>query len=437
VVRFPHAAACPTVPMNLNYARYIDKWAGLVICLVLFALERTVGRIFGRAIPSLLATTPPRDDTPPSPPRRILCIKFYGLGNAVMLLPVLAAVKRRFPEAEIDFLTFVNNLAILERSGVVTRVLGVDVSTTSGFLRTMWDAVRTLHRRRYDVVLDFEQFVKVSTVLAFLSGARERIGFNTDGQRRGFMYTKRVVYTDSDHMSAIFARLARPLGVEGELPVATLRLRDEERAKVRQFLAEAGLAPDHFPLVAMHPGIGMNFYRIPLKRWEPANFAAVADALAERYGAAVVFTGRGAEERRLIAEVRAHMRRPPIDACDRFTVCELAALLERCHFVVANDTSAMHLAALMGTPVVALFGPTAPLHYGPRGDRHIVLYRDLYCSPCLTNYNLKASRCLDPVCMRGIRPEAVLEAIATHYLGETATQRDWIRLRPAAAASAA
>jgi ADP-heptose:LPS heptosyltransferase len=97
----------------------------------------------------------------------------------------------------------------------------------------------------------------------------------------------------------------------------------------------------------------------------------------------------------------------------------------------------MHLAALMGTPVVALFGPTAPLHYGPRGDRHIVMYRDLYCSPCLTNYNLKMSRCLDPVCMRTIEPASVLAAIEAEYLGTTATHRDWLRGRPPRDASAA
>jgi ADP-heptose:LPS heptosyltransferase len=130
------------------------------------------------------------------------------------------------------------------------------------------------------------------------------------------------------------------------------------------------------------------------------------------------------------------MRHPAIDACDRFAVTDLAALLERCHLVVANDTSVMHLAALMGTPVVAIFGPTAPLHYGPRGDRHLVLYRDLYCSPCLTNYNLQMSHCLDPVCTRGIRPETVLDAIATHYLGETAAHRDWLRRRVRAASAA-
>jgi ADP-heptose:LPS heptosyltransferase len=186
----------------------------------------------------------------------------------------------------------------------------------------------------------------------------------------------------------------------------------------------------------MHLGIGMNFYRMPLKRWEPENFAAVADALARRWGAAIVVTGQGDEERRLAAEVAARTSHPIIDACDRFSVTELAALVDHCHFVVANDTSVMHLAALVGTPVVAVFGPTAPLHYGPRGDRNLVFYRDLYCSPCLTNYNLKVSRCLEPVCMRGIRPDDVVAAIEAHYVAPSATYRAWLEGRARAARAA-
>src|SRR5262249_1771781 len=160
-----------------------------------------------------LSTTPPALDEPPIAPRRILCMKFYGLGNAVMLVPVLEAVRRRWPGVEIDFLTMPGNVALLERSGVVTHAFAVDTSTVGRFARS-----RPMGGRRYDPVLDLEQFVKISSILAFFTGARERIGFNTDGQRRGFMYTRRVVYTDSDHMSAIFARLTRPLGVDGPLP---------------------------------------------------------------------------------------------------------------------------------------------------------------------------------------------------------------------------
>jgi ADP-heptose:LPS heptosyltransferase len=420
--------------MNLNTARYVDKWVGFTICLVLFAFDRLLGPLVGRRIPPLLATTPPVLGADVHHPRRILCMKFYGLGNAIVLLPVLEAVRRRWPDVEIDFLTMTGNVALLERSGVVTRVLSVDTATFPRFVRTMTAALRAIRRRGYDTVLDFEQFVKVSTVIAFLSGARERIGFNTDGQRRGFLYTTRVVYTDSDHMSAIFARLTRPLGVDGPLPAVTLPLHDSERETVRDFLAAAGVGAGQFPLVAIHLGVGLNFYKLPLKRWDVADFAVVADGLVERWGAAVVFTGQGAEERALVAQARAHMRHPAIDATDRFTVCELAALVDRCHFVISNDTSVMHLAALMGTPVAALFGPTSPLTYGPSGDRHLVFYRDLYCSPCLTNYNLKVSRCLDPVCMRGIRPETVLAAIEAHYLGDAAEHRDWLRGRAHTAA---
>ena len=422
--------------MDLNLARYVDKWIGLAICLVLFAWERLTQPWHGRPVRSLVSTTPPGLDEPPIHPRRILCMKFYGLGNAIMLISVLEAVRRRWPDVEIDFLTMPGNVPLLERSGVVTKAYAVDTKTVGRFASTMWAAIRTVRERGYDTVLDFEQFVKISSIIGFLSGAHERIGFNTDGQRRGFMYTRRVVYTDSDHMSLIFARLTRPLGVEGPLPDVRFPLRDDERHAARAFLAEAGVAPDHFPVVAVHLGIGMNFYTVPLKRWDPANFAAVADALAERHGAAIVFTGQGAEERQLIADARALMRHPSVDACDRFDVPGLAALIDHCHFVVANDTSVMHLAGLVGTPVVAIFGPTAPLHYGPRGDHNLVFYRDLYCSPCLTNYNLKVSRCLDNVCMRGIRPDEVTAAIEAHYLFASATHRDWLEGRARAARAA-
>src|SRR5215475_14068692 len=119
--------------MDLNIARYVDKWVGLAVCLFLFAIDRLLAPFTGRRVPPLFSTTPPRDDAPPPRPRRILCMKFYGLGNAVMLLPVLEAVRRRHPEAEIDFLTMAGNVGLLERAGVVTHAFGVDVSSIPRF----------------------------------------------------------------------------------------------------------------------------------------------------------------------------------------------------------------------------------------------------------------------------------------------------------------
>ena len=138
-----------------------------------------------------------------------------------------------------------------------------------------------------------------------------------------------------------------------------------------------------------------------------------------RYGATIVLTGKGAEERALVDRTLALMKEPAVDACDRLSVGELLALLRRCTLTVSNDTSVMHLSAAVRTPVVAFFGATSPLQYGPlEPERHVILYRDLYCSPCITNYNLKVSYCGDPVCIRGITVEETLRAIDERYLGQ-------------------
>ena len=415
--------------VNMNLARRIDTWGGLLISAALFAASRVVSLFGGRRLPPMRATTPPKLGAPPLRPRRILAIKFYGLGNIVMVIPVVQALHEALPGAEVDFLTLEENCTLLERSGLVSGVLGMTMRGYGPFLLSLWRAVQRVRARRYDLVVDFEQFVKLSAIVAFLSGAPERIGFNTDGQRRGWLYTIRVVYTDSEHMSRIFMRLLRPLGIAEAARPVHLATELAEVERVEDLLAAHGVVPGHFPLITVHVGSGDNFYRIPLKRWPTQNFARLCDALVERYGAAVVLTGKGAEERALITATRAEMRRQAINMCDELSVTELLALLARSHLVVVNDTSVMHLAAAVRTPVVAFFGPTAPLHYGPGNPEDLVLYKDLYCSPCLTNYNLKVSRCVDPVCIRTITVEEVLAGIETRFLGREAPLRRTLETR--------
>jgi ADP-heptose:LPS heptosyltransferase len=404
-------------------ARPIDSWVGLVICALLFAWSRLLAFFGGPRLAPMRATTPPQSGQPTLHPRRILGIKSYGLGNIVMLLPVLQSLRQAFPDAEVDFLTFEENRTLLERSGLVSHAIGIDMTNRWTVLASLVAAFRTIRARRYDVVLDFEQFIKLSAIVAYLSGAPHRVGFNTDGQRRAWLYTTRVVYTDSDHMSRIFMRILRGIGVSAAPSTVHIATTPGEESRVEELLRAAGVMPGQYPLIAVHVGSGPNFYQIPLKRWPVENFARLCDALAERHDATIVLTGKGPEERALIDQALGLMRRPAIDLCDQLSVLELVALLERCHFAVANDTSVMHLAAAIGTPVVAFFGPTAPLHYGPGAGDHLVFYRDLYCSPCLTNYNLKVSRCTDPVCIRSITVDEVLAGIEARFLAPHAPLR--------------
>jgi lipopolysaccharide heptosyltransferase II len=401
--------------MNLRLARYIDRWVGLAICYLLWLAARLQGRLTRRElVPPLLATTPQDPAACVRAPRRVLGIKFYGLGNIAMILPTLHAMRAVEPPCEIDFLTLPGNVALLRQSGLVREALTVEVGSFTAFLRSIARLGSALRRNRYDAVLDFEQFMKLSGILAFATGARARVGFNTEGQARGWLYTHRIAYADTDHMADIFMRIALPFG-RAMLPAPRVRLAIDPAERV-QVLAKLGLVAGE-PIVAMHAGTGPNYGTIALKRWDVERFAALADDLVDKRGVRIVFTGQGPEEEVLVREAIAMMRsrERAVSACDRLSVRELTALLEAATFVVSNDTSVMHLTGLVGTPVVAFFGPTEPRIYGPRGEGDVVFYKSLFCSPCLSNYNLKMSRCVNPICMRAITVDDVVSGIDARF----------------------
>jgi len=398
--------------MDLILARHVDRLAGPPLTRAL----RAVAQLRGERLPSLRATTPPVADPLPAP-RPLLAMKFYGLGNIALLLPVLETLRRAVPDVEIDFLTLPGNAGLLAQSGLVRRVLTIDVTSLAGFLRAAAALPATLRSGGYDTVLDFEQFLKISTVFAYLTRAPRRIGLATEGQRRGALLSTRVAYTDTEHTADLYARLVAPFGVAWpptepwQLPVP-----DAARAAAWARLAEAGVRPDA-RVVVLHVGTGPNFSIFPLKRWEGERFAALADALVARHRVVVAFTGAGPDERALVAQVMASMRQPGVDLCDRLDIAALTGLLAEAALLVSNDTGVMHLAGLVGAPVVALFGPTSPRSYGPRAAHALVHYTAPYCSPCITNYNLKISRCTDPVCMRSITVDEVLAGIEREFLG--------------------
>ncbi len=407
--------------MNGNFTRRIDGWIGLVICAVLFLHSRIRARLGGAPQPSMYATTPPERGKAPSAPRRVLCIKTYGLGNIAMILPVLGALEHSLPNVEIDFLTLRENQSLLEHSGLVHEVIPLSTSGWAPLVRSLARAFCAIRRGQYDLVLDFEQFIKLSTIFAYVSGAPERIGFNTDGQRRGWLYTTRVVYNDADHMSQTFMRLLRPLQIDMQKRPVAFHFDEEVLAGPARLLAQHGLSKDSYPLIAVHVGSGPNYYRLPLKRWPTEKFARLCDELISRYDAKIIFTGKAEDEASLVRETLAQMNHTAVNACDELTIPELLALLEGCSFCVSNDTSLVHLSAAVGTPVVAFFGPTNPLQYGPGNPDDLVVYKDLFCGPCLTNYNLKVSYCSEPICIRSITVEEVMEQIDAKYLGPEAT----------------
>ena len=390
--------------MNLGFAKWIDRWVGRAVCAFLSGC---------RTLREMVAA---RDALVVGEPKRILLVKFWGLGNLVLLLPVFRALRRRYPGARIELLTLKRNRELLEGIEDLDGLFLVNDRNLFTVAWSYFDSLLRVRSGRPDLVLDFEQFSRASAIFAFLSGAPQTVGLDTPGQGRGRMFHARVAYDDGRHTSGTFLDLARAAGVESaryEPVPPPLFAADREAAA--EVLRGAGAAGG--PVFLLHPGSGDNFLG---RRWAPENFARLADHLLGRYGGTAVLTGTEGEKG-LAEDVRSRMERRggAVNAAGRLGVRGLAALCERASLVVSNDTAPVHLASALGRPVLGIYGPNTPVLYGPLSPGSVSFYHRTPCSPCLTNFNYKTSLCRMPVCIRSVTPEEVAAA-ADRVLGRAA-----------------
>ena len=375
---------------------------------------RSVDRRLGSLLVRLLAAPGfSRGSAPAGEPRRILLIKFHGIGNIVMLLPSLRAIRSRYRAAEIDLVTFSSNREVCACLADVDRTHLLDGESLATFVRSAAGLLPLLRSRRYDLVVDFEQFALASAVLAALTGAPRRVGFATPSGPRGRAFTSPVEYLESGHMSRIFLEVAQRAGaaLDTRTPLPPLPSRDGEE-ELRSWAGRSGIG-ERDTVVVLHPGSSPN---LTLRRWPAERFAELADRLGAAFDARIVVTGE-AQERGLADSVARGMRSQARVAAGELGFTAFAALCRRASLVVSNDTSAVHVASAVGTPVAGLYGPNTPFLYGPTGGRDLVFYHPLPCSPCLTNDNAKVSNCRRARCMELITVDEVFEAVRARLAG--------------------
>ncbi len=386
--------------MNLSKAKVADR-------LVAGALLRLLAPL--RFLRDLRAGYRERLDV-----RHIAFVKFWGVGNAALLLPVLQDLRERYPAARLTAVTLPPNVPLFER--VADRVISVRVGNVVQCFLDLCRAILELRRERIDLAFDFEQFARSSQLLLFLAGARQTIAFDTAGQGRAGLAEVRVPYRHTRHVSDCFQDLARAGGVRREkYRPGGLQPLTEAAAEADQWCRRAGVPQG--PLVVLHPGSGDNF---PGRRWPTRRFGLLGRRLHDE-GAVVAVSGTAAEAR-LVREVIEASDRPLHDWCGRQDLEQLIAHLARASLLVSNDTAPVHLASGLGVPVIGLYGPNTPLLYGPLSPGSAAFYDAPPCSPCITNFNYKTSRCLNPVCIDAIMLDAVTD-IARMRLRRRAAER--------------
>ena len=325
----------------------------------------------------------------PDEVRRIVVLHLNQIGDLLFCLPALKTLRRRFPAASITSVLRPNLMDLLRESTFVDHLVA------RGPARQL---IGDLRPQRPDLVVCFSHS-PASSALAYLLGAKERIGFADAGLP--WLLTRRVQVRGLPSPAKIM-RLAACLGGDPSEAsyVGLLRIAQADRDAASRLLADAGVGDG--ALIALGPTASGGRSH---KNWIAERFAAVADAVAASRDAQVIIAG-AAEDAPYADRIIAAMGRPALNLAGRTSAGQLAAVLERADLFIGIDSGPMHLAAAMGTPVVAVFGPSDPEQTAPQGPGHVVISKRLACSPCKW-------ACETRDCMAEIGVEDVLQAVAT------------------------
>jgi lipopolysaccharide heptosyltransferase II len=369
-------------------------------------MMKSLDSVIGRLAAKLLAR--PGMKAKPYPINTILLIRPGGIGDAVHLIPAINAIKAAYPDAVIDILAEKRNSAIFSLSTHVRHVFRYD---------RLCDLFQVL-RTTYDVVIDTEQWHRLSAVVARMTRAPMLIGYDTNERAR--LFTHKAPYSQDDYEIESFFRLLEPLCIEPrEVSRPFLAVPNEATQRGDALLGELkGRA-----FVTIFPGAS-----IPERQWGADKFGKVAEMLAV-LGVAVVVVGSGDDKGHgevIVAGTAG------LNLAGRTSLSETAAVIQKSVLLLSGDSGVLHIAMGLGVPTVSLFGPGRAGKWAPRGERHIVINKGLSCSPC-TTFGTTPPCPISAQCLNDITVDEVFNAVAvlltaTGGLSSACCKKEWIEI---------
>jgi len=337
-------------------------------------------------------------------PKRILIKAVNWLGDVVMTLPAMRAVRRAFPDAHLAILIKRELASFFDGANWIDEVIPYSIARGFGGLNDRWKIVGDIRARHFDLaVLMPNSFESALWITA--AGIPRRAGYAVDA--RGAMLTHKAVpprdAIEGHQVHYWLAMIRETLGIEGDADDLAISPDTEHVATMRNWLATHRRRPDA-PLIAIAPTAAYG----PSKEWPAAKFATVVDALSDRIGAECVLVG-APSERAKCEEVATLSSTGAMVSAGQTSVGELIALLSMSAAFVGNDSGCMHLASALGIPTVAIFGSTDPIRTGPAKINSRVIWHRLECSPCLA----RTCRFGHYNCLRQVEPQEAFEALSS------------------------
>jgi heptosyltransferase-2 len=317
--------------------RFIDKYIGLAIIYLLYPFK-------------LL-------DRSPKKKKRFLVVKLWALGDAVLSLVLIRALKEAYPGCNVDVLIRKRVRAVYE-SYDVDNIIDLDDR-------------KFLMPRQYDYVFDCEPYLNLSAILSFWLG-KKRLGFAD--QPRSRLYNVTTKFRKMQHMVQNYLDMGRMIGMHydtDELEPLSVK----KSAGVDKFLSRKKSER----IIGITPGVAES---AKSRMWYEERFAELADRLI-RDGNKVVFVD-GPSNKPTVEKIIGMMEKKPLDAAGKFSLKEVFYLIKQCDIFISNDTGPMHIAAAQGCQTIGLFGPNTPVLWGPYGRDNISIYKTKL-KPCIQN----------------------------------------------------
>ena len=401
--------------MPIWLVRLIDRYAGVPICFGLTVLRR-IGRVLGIDRPST------------GEPRRILFIKMSEQGATVLIHRAIERAIGMVGRENVYFCVFESNREILDVMDCIPRenILSLSDEGPWPMLRGVLWLMRRTRQLGIDTAIDLELFARASAIVAYLTGAKRRVGlhrFSMEGLYRGDLMTHRVQHNPYLHIGVLADVLVQasrrdpnelPLAKIVPEPVIPLSLpppviAEATREQIKELLRQQGIDPHAVRLIVFNPKIDDI---MPIRKWPRDRFISLARQLLEKApDLAIVIIGLASEH-----DAAETMRREigadrVANLAGAIRLDGLLALFDMAEVLVTSDSGPAHFATLTDIHTVVLFGPETPLVYGPPGLKGHVLHKGLACSPCLNALNHRRSRCDDNQCMKMISVEEVKAAV--------------------------
>ncbi|HTY45796.1 MAG TPA: lipopolysaccharide heptosyltransferase II [Patescibacteria group bacterium] len=330
---------------------------------------------------------------------KILVIKLSSIGDVILSTAALRAIRQRFSGGyTISVLVGQESRELLFNCPYIDELLVCDLKGKDKGLGGLLRLGRNLRKQNFDMVIDLQNNRK-SHILAALSLSLNRYGY--DNKKCAFLLNHRLKPDKAalDPVTHQF-RVLNMLGIELVDPRLELWPTDEDRRYIDDFLQSEWISSTQ-RLIGIHLSASP---RWETKSWPLHHMARLCEELAHR-DIRVVVTGTQQDIPRAQELMSAVKNLKPIDACGKTTINQLACLVKKCSVYISTDSAPLHIAASVGVPFVALFGPTDPRRHLPPAGEHAVITKDLLCSPCYK------PKCRHKNCMELIRPEEVLKVI--------------------------